>query len=174
MPGATLAMALAEAGAGRPHEGRRMGGILRRASLLSDGGEASIAIDGDHPPLTVSARFGSVECAVRRKFIRAAHFAAFRNLTRPVAVLGDHSGNRASSFSIEDMANRSASTGSRFMRAANARASSRRGQLATRRSACVRSKTSQGPPLRRETANRASDGVSLVIARSQLAGRRSS
>jgi hypothetical protein len=81
MPGATLAMALAEAGAGRPHEGRRMGGILRRASLLSDGGEASIAIDGDHPPLTVSARFGSVECTVRRKFIRAAHFAPFRSLT---------------------------------------------------------------------------------------------
>jgi len=56
------------------------------------------------------------------------------------------------------------------MRAANARASSRRGQLATRRSACVLSKTSQGPPLRRETTNRgAGGGVSLVIAHFQLA-----
>jgi len=43
---------------------------------------------------------------------------------------------------VENMARAGAPRrGFRFMRAANARASSRRGQLATKRSACIRSKT---------------------------------
>jgi hypothetical protein len=70
---------------------RRLEEPIYRGSqaVLKEGGgltcalvrEASIAIDGDHPLLTVSARFGSVECPVRREFIRATHFEPFRNLT---------------------------------------------------------------------------------------------
>jgi len=78
------------------------------------------------------------------------------------------SGNRMSSLSSENLTYLSASTGSRFIRAATARASFSTGQLATRRSACTRSNTSQGPPLSRETANRASGGGYSLISRKRL------